>query len=233
MDINPVSMFETMVNVVKNNKMFDLVKTILIIVLLVYITYNVNEIPEIVRNVFSARTTEMQMEHDTAIERRRNIKPQIDAILLDAMNTLNADRVYVIEMHNGTNNTAGLPFIYGEMTYEQTKRDVEHVDEDYVSINLSRFEYPLYLEKNQIFAGSIEEFSEVDKKMAFRMKATNTTYVAGIALNGVENELGYLGISYCGTEPVGRQEIIRILSIAAQRLTALLDVSNEEDPEGS
>lgn len=233
MDFNPVSMFETMVNVVKNNKLFDIFKTILIIVLLFYITYNVSEIPEIVKNVFSTRTTEMQMEHDTAVERRRSIKPQIDAILLETMNTLNADRVYVVEMHNGTNNTAGLPFIYGEMTYEQTKRNVEHVDEDYVSINLSRFEYPLYLEKNQIFCGTIEELSKIDEKMAFRMKATNATYVAGVAMNGVENELGYVGITYCGTEPLDGKEIIRVLSIASQRLTALLDMSTDEDPGGS
>jgi hypothetical protein len=233
MDINPVNMFETMVNVVKNNKMFDIVKTFLIFVLLVYITYNITELPKIVKNVFNARTTELQMEHDTAVERRRSIKPQIDAILFETMNTLNADRIYVIEMHNGTNNTSGLPFIYGEMTYEQARRDVEHVDEDYVSINLSRFEYPLYLEKNQIFCGTIDDLAKIDERLAFRLKATNATYVGGVAMNGVENELGYIGITYCNTEPVGRQEIIRVLSIASQKLTALLDMSTEEEPEGS
>lgn len=233
MDINPVNMFETMVNVVKNNKMFDIVKTFFILVLLVYITYNITELPEIVRNVFNARTTELQMEHDTAVERRRSIKPQIDAILFETMNTLNADRIYVIEMHNGTNNTSGLPFIYGEMTYEQARRNVEHVDEDYVSINLSRFEYPLYLEKNQIFCGTIDDLAKIDERMAFRLKATDATYVGGVAMHGVENELGYIGITYCNTEPVGRQEIIRVLSIASQKLTALLDMSTEEEPEGS
>lgn len=233
MDINPVNMFETMVNVVKNNKMFDIVKTFLIFVLLVYITYNITELPEIVKNVFNARTTELQMEHDTAVERRRNIKPQIDAILFETMNTLNADRIYVIEMHNGTNNTSGLPFIYGEMTYEQVRCNVEHVDEDYVSLNLSRFEYPLYLEKNQIFCGTIDDLAKIDEKMAFRLKATNATYVGGVAMHGVENELGYIGITYCNTEPVGRQEIIRVLSIASQKLTALLDMSTEDEPEGS
>jgi hypothetical protein len=233
MDFNPVNMFETMVNVVKNNKMFDIVKTILILILLVYITYNITELPEIVKNVFNSRTTEMQMEHDTAVERRRNIKPQVDAILIETMNALNADRVYVVEMHNGTNNTSGLPFIYGEMTYEKTRRNIEHVDEDYVSLNLSRFEYPLYLEKNQIFCGTIDELSKIDEKLAFRMKATNATYVGGVAMNGVENELGYIGITYCGTQPVGKREIIRVLSIASQRLIALLDMPTEEEPEGS
>ena len=233
MDINPVNMFETMVNVVKNNKMFDIVKTFLIFVLLVYITYNITELPKIVKNVFNARTTELQMEHDTAVDRRRSIKPQIDAILFETMNTLNADRIYVIEMHNGTNNTSGLPFIYGEMTYEQARRNVEHVDEDYVSINLSRFEYPLYLEKNQIFCGTIDDLAKIDERMAFRLKATDATYVGGVAMHGVENELGYIGITYCNTEPVGRQEIIRVLSIASQKLTALLDMSTEDEPEGS
>ena len=75
--------------------------------------------------------------------------------------------------------------------------------------------------------------AKIDEKMAFRLKATNATYVGGVAMNGVENELGYIGITYCNTEPVGRQEIIRVLSIASQKLTALLDMSTEEEPEGS
>ena len=233
MDLNPVTMFEQAVRVVKENKMLDIMKTILIITLLLYIGYHVNDLPDIVKHAFETRNTELQMEHDTAVERRRNIKPQIDAILLETMNTLNADRVYVIEMHNGTNNTAGLPFIYGEMTYEQARRGIEHIDEDYISINLSRYEFPLYLEEHQIFCGTIDELARVDERLSFRLKATNAKFMAAVAMNGVETELGFVGITYCDTQPVGRQEIIRVLSIASQRLTALLDMSTDIATGGS
>lgn len=227
MDFNPVSMFESAVRVVKENKMLDIIKTILIITLLLYIGYHVNDLPDIVRHAFETRNTEMQMEHDSAVERRRLIKPQVDAMLLDAMNTLKSDRVYVVEMHNGTNNTAGLPFIYGEMTYEQTRKNIEHVDEDYLSVNLSRFEYPLYLEKNHFFSGTVDELSDVDEKLAHRMRATNVTYLAGIAMHGAYSELGYVGVSYCGNEPPSRETILSVLSVLSQKLTALLDMPED------
>lgn len=229
MELNPVSMFENAVKVVKENKMLDILKTILIIILLLYIGYHVNDLPEIVKHAFESRNTELQIEHDSAVERRRLIKPQIDSMLLEAMNTLKSDRVYVVEMHNGTNNTAGLPFIYGEMTYEQTRKGIEHVDEDYLSINLSRFEYPLYLEKNHVFCGTVDELADVDEKMAFRMRATNVTYLAGIAMHGAYTELGYVGVSYCGNEPPSRETILSALSVLAQKLSALLDLPVDDD----
>ena len=225
-------MFENAVKVVKENKMLDILKTILIITLLLYIGYHVNDLPEIVRHAFESRNTELQMEHDSAVERRRLIKPQIDAMLLDAMNTLKSDRVYIIEMHNGTNNTASLPFIYGEMTYEQTRKNIEHVDEDYLSVNLSRFEYPLYLEKNHFFSGTVDDLSAIDEKLSLRMKATDVTYLAGMAMHGAYSELGYVGVSYCGSEPAGRETILSVLSVLAQKLTALLDLPANADDGG-
>lgn len=228
MDFNPVSMFETAVKVVKENKMLDIMKTILIITLLLYIGYHVNDLPDIVRHAFESRNTELQMEHDSAVERRRVIKPQVDLVLAETMATLKADRVYVIEMHNGTNNTAGLPFIYGEMTYETARNGIEHIDEDYVSINLSRFEFPMFLEEHHMFFGDIEALSKVDEKLAMRMSANGVTFIAIMAMHGANNELGYFGISYCGSEPVDTGLIVSTITVASQKLSAMLDIPETE-----
>ena len=224
MDLNPVSMFEQAVRVVKENKMLDIAKTVLIFALLIYIGYHVNDIPEIVKHAFETRNTEMQIEHDSAVEHRREIKPQVDLVLSETMATLKADRVYVIEMHNGTNNTAGLPFIYGEMTYEISRNGIEHVDEDYVSINLSRFEFPIYLEENYTFSGTIGELSKIDRKLAMRMSANGVTYMAITAMHGAYNELGYFGISYCSSEPMDRKLIMSTITIGSQKLATMLDI---------
>ena len=228
MDFNPVSMFETAVKVVKENKMIDIMKTILIITLLLYIGYHVNDLPDIVRHAFESRNTELQMEHDSAVERRRVIKPQVDLVLAETMATLKADRVYVIEMHNGTNNTAGLPFIYGEMTYEMARNGIEHIDEDYVSINLSRFEFPMFLEEHHMFFGDIEALSKVDEKLAMRMSANGVTFIAITAMHGANNELGYFGISYCGSEPVEPRLVVSTITVASQKLSAMLDIPDAE-----
>jgi hypothetical protein len=203
-------------------------KTILIITLLLYIGYHVNDLPDIVRHAFESRNTELQMEHDSAVERRRVIKPQVDLVLAETMATLKADRVYVIEMHNGTNNTAGLPFIYGEMTYETTRNGIEHIDEDYVSVNLSRFDFPMFLEEHHMFFGDIEALSKVDEKLAMRMSANGVTFIAIMAMHGANNELGYFGISYCGSEPVDSKLIVSTITVASQKLSAMLDITETE-----
>ena len=44
---------------------------------------------------------------------------------------MNADRVSVLEMHNGKENPTSLPFLYCDMTYEETRDHVPYVAEEY------------------------------------------------------------------------------------------------------
>ena len=135
-----------------------------------------------------------------------------------------------MEMHNGTNNTAGLPFIYGEMTYETVNHNISHVDEDYISINLSRFNFPLYLQQNRIFYGSMEELKKVDEKLATRMISNDVSYFGIISMHGVSNELGYFGVSYChGHKPATEESIIEQLTLCSQKLSILLDSASIVD----
>ena len=111
-----VSVLERMIKMMDKYGLWKIFQAILVLTGFLYIMYNVQNLPEIVSGAFSRQTELRQEEHDAAIEVRRSIKPNVDILLKDALSTLNADRAFVLEMHNGTNNVAGLPFIYGEMT---------------------------------------------------------------------------------------------------------------------
>ncbi len=164
-----VGVIERMIRIIKKYGRLRTLEAIIVILSVCYLLHNLSNIPQIINNVFDVRTERIQEQHDEAVEARRAIKPKIDDILDRTLSYLNADRVFVMEMHNGTNNTAGLPFIYGEMTYETVNHNISHVDEDYISINLSRFDFPMYLRQNRIFYGSIEELKKIDEKLATRM----------------------------------------------------------------
>ena len=192
-----------------------------------YIIYNVSNIPEIIDRVFSSHTETVQLEHDEAVNARREIKPVVDSLLASTITALKCDRAYVVEMHNGTNNTAGLPFIYGEMTYEETNGSTYHIDEDYVRVNLSRFSLPLFLETNHIFCGTIDDLRVIDGKLAQRLSSNDVVYLALITMHGINNELGYYGISYCNNSaPLDRNKIIQNLTVTSQKLSILLDSNN-------
>lgn len=219
-----VSVLERVIKMMDKYGLWKIFQAILVLTGFLYIMYNVQNLPEIVSGAFSRQTELRQEEHDAAVEVRRSIKPNVDILLKDALSTLNADRAFVLEMHNGTNNVAGLPFIYGEMTYEEVRNHITHVDEDYTSINLSRFNFPLFLEKNHMWYGTINQLSSIDSKLAARLTSNDVTYFAVIELYGVSNELGYLGFSFCNSKtPPDDEEIEKCLTSTAQRLSILLD----------
>ena len=225
-----VAGIDKLIRIVKKHGIWRVIEAIVILTAALYLIHNVSNIPQIVSDVFSHNKQQEIVEHDAAIKTRRAIRPEIDDILHRSLSYLNADRVFIMELHNGTNSMAGLPFIYGEMTYEDAKTGVSHIDEDYVSINLSRFEFPIYLKNNRMFYGTIEELSEIDEKLAMRMKSNEATYIAIVSLHGVTNELGYFGLTYCnGNKPADEESIREQLTVCSQKLSILLDSSSVDN----
>ena len=222
-----VTVLERLVKIVKKYGFFRILQALFVMLAFLYIIYNVSNLPEIIDRVFSAHTETVQLEHDEAVNARREIKPFVDSLLASTITCLKCDRAYVVEMHNGTNNTAGLPFIYGAMTYEETNGSTYHIDEDYVRINLSRFSLPMFLESNHIFCGTIDDLRVIDSKLAQRMSSNDVNYIAMVTMHGIDNELGYYGISYCNNSvPLDRNKIIQNLTVVSQKLSILLDSKN-------
>lgn len=228
MDITetPVNILEKVIKLTEKYGVWKIIKAILLIGLLLYVVFNINTIPETINEIIRQQKVEDVALHDAAIEVRKNIKPQIDTILTNTLNDLNADRVFVLEMHNGTNNTSGLPFLYVEMTYCQVAENVNHIDEDYINLNLSRFEFPYYLEENHHWYGTIDELRQVDPKLALRLEANGAKYFAIMTIQGLKNELGYCGISFTNDVTIENTDRMMMrLTQATQKISTLLDKS--------
>lgn len=163
-------------------------------------------------------------EHAEQMEMREQIKPYVSELLKNTISTMACDRAFVIELHNGSNNTAGLPFIHCTMTYEEDARDVESIDEDYQNLSLSRFNFPEYLHKNDFWYGSLDEFEEIDKKAATRMKLNGASYLVIATIGTGTNEIGYFGFTYCeGHQPKNEKEILGFVVDNVQKLVKWLD----------
>lgn len=227
-----MNFLEKTVALIERKGMWRIVQALLVILVFVYFVNNGEQFLGGIIETVTTKTIEKDTEikvtkHDMALEVRQTIKPQMTAILRSTLDVLSADRVFVMEMHNGTNNTAGLPFIYGEMTYEEVADGVLHVDEDYTQLNLSRFNFPLYIEKNHIWQGSIEELSKIDDKLAKRLASNGVTYFIISHIHGVKNELGYFGISYCdNNQPKSKDFITTKMLEMTQKISTLLDATN-------
>ena len=122
---------EKTLKLIEKYGLFKIFKALCVIALFVYVmckgaTIVENIVEKVTKETINDEKVEKDRLHDIAMERRQEIKPLIDNVLMSALNQLNADRVFIIEMHNGTNNTSGLPFLYGEMTYETVADDILH-----------------------------------------------------------------------------------------------------------
>lgn len=238
MEAEQLSFLEKTVKLIERYGLFKIFKALCVILIFVYIMCNgANLIDTLIgrisRETIDRAAVEKVEAHDRAMNIRQEAKPKIDNMLEYTLSKTDCDRVFVIEMHNGTNNTAGLPFVYGEMTYETVREGVTHIDEDYTSLNLSRFSFPLFVNRHHYWIGTIEELRRADPKIAQRLASNDVTYLALIDIHGVKNELGFFGITYCnGRQPKSREEIITVLMEESQKLSTLLDFATYADELG-
>lgn len=163
--------------------------------------------------------------HNSAIQKRLNNSDKINNFLQKTMYEVEGDRACIIEMHNGTNNMAGLPFLYGEMTYEQTRRGVETVCDSYSKLNLAKYTFPLYLNDCGFFRGSIYTAAQTDPHISNKMEKDGTKYIVAYALFGKEQPIGYFIVTWNNTlMPTLTPDKLAIISVTAQKLSNLLDI---------
>lgn len=173
---------------------------------------------------------QMFVEHNEQMQMRRDIKPYIIDLLQNTLNEMNADRAFVFELHNGSNNTTGLPFIHCTMTYEADARNIAPIDEDYQNLSLSRFNFPEYLHEHDLWLGTVDEFEAIDKKIASRMRYNGATYLVLTTIRSETSEIGYFGFTYCnGKEHKNDKEIMEFMLYAVQKLSKWLDKDTIEN----
>lgn len=163
--------------------------------------------------------------HIQNLEQRRQLQPKVDAILESFLTSAKADRAFIIELHNGSNNLNGVPFLHGSVTYDASVDGLDGIDEEYQNISLSRFEMSTYLHKNFEFIGTIDEMSKIDKKLAAKLKSNDVKYIAITTLHNGTNEWGWFGVLYNRTTDIpSEKDLLNQMLINAQSITKELDL---------
>ena len=70
----------------------------------------------------------------------------------------------------------------------------------------------------------LEEFENIDKKIASRMKNNGATYLVITTIRSEESEIGYFGFTYCNDkEPKDYKYTMEFMVKSVQKLSKLLD----------
>jgi hypothetical protein len=154
------------------------------------------------------------------------VNPRVDAILYKLMANTNADRTFVLEMHNGTDNPSGLPFAFCDMTYERVLGDLtKPVIDEYQKVNLSSFTFPQYLIRNKKYFGTVDNFIKIDRKIGNRIKDNGGIFIGIYPITSSNLEIGWVGITYKNKPPKNESSAEGYLLDASQKLSILLDIS--------
>ena len=226
--------WERLMNFKDKHGYWDLTKLVLFVAFAVAIvflaknfgeSYSFERQKEVMVEVLQENDQQMFLEHNEKIEQRRNIRPYVMEVLNNTLIEMGCGRAFVIELHNGSNNTAGLPFIHASMTYEAVGRNIEPVDEDYQNISLTRFVFSEYLHKHELWYGTIDEFIKIDPKMGVRLQHNGATYIVMTTIMSDNYEIGYFGFIYYDDEKYnfGNKEQMEFILHTVQKLSKLLN----------
>ena len=155
------------------------------------------------------------------------VTPKIQNDLKLLTYTLNADRAFLFELHNGKKNTSGLPFRFADMSYEEVNEEkkVDRIAMQFQDIPLTLYKYPHYLQKQKMILGTIDEIEKIDSEFANHIKSVGGVYLGMVYISSSGTPLGFLCVSYHKYEDVPDQALIeKKLNEHDKTLTQLLDL---------
>lgn len=173
---------------------------------------------------FIERITTIQDEkHTEAITKRIKSDEEIRLLLEKLMLKTKADRAWMIEFHNGSNNiSTGLPFLFGSMRLETTSDTIPGVEEEYMDFSLSRYPVLMNLLSNGYYYGNIESMKGIDQKLYYKMKSNRVNETAMITLYNGDYPMGIVGLSFCGHNSMNEKCVGMEIRKAGLKIASLL-----------
>ena len=143
--------------------------------------------------------------------------------------TLNADRVFLFELHNGKKSAGGLPFVYADMSYEEVniERSLEYVGTEFQNIPLTLYKYPHYLYHKRYEYETVSGIAEIDNAFARHINNIGGKYLASIYITIHGKPLAFLCASF-HREPILTEDVIKTkMENSARILKPLLDLETQ------
>lgn len=192
-----------------------------------FYTYN------IVRNeVFISEMSKKIINNSKKEEELRDfvVTPKVQHDIEVLLYSLDADRVFIFELHNGKKNMSGLPFRYADMSYEITNRErgIVRCYKKYQDVPLNMYTYPNHMFKDKFFIGTADEIQDIDFDFGKSVKEEGGEYISMVYLNGTDDPLGFLGVSFHRQDNLPSDKVIETkLKAYGITISELLDLQSQ------
>lgn len=198
-------------------------QNILLTIMVLFLTIVVGRVaiePEI---LFNKMEEIKQKNHTESVLKRINNEPQIREAVINLRSELDADRVYILETHNGGENLSSLPFLYVDLTYAEPRNQASWMEDEYKNVRLSRYPWATEVFKSTYWSDDIENLDELDPELYLRLKSEGAKFMAVMMLYGTYNPCGVVGVVYTDDDHPSDEQIKRVLMRYATSLSTLLN----------
>lgn len=135
-------------------------------------------------------------QHSTLMDIRMENAPKIQSLIDKLTYKVDASRTIILELHNGSESVGGIPFTKCSATYESLNIGVSPVANYYQNQNLSLIPFTTYLFNKGYWCGDIDELTEIDKALCFKMKSNGVEHFSACVIEGIDKPLAILIVSF-------------------------------------
>ena len=169
---------DTILKTIKKYGVLEIIKALLLL-FFVSITIRICVDPGF---LFEAWSEWSKRNHDKELVERNEKDEKLKNTLSQFLYKYHADRVFVIQYHNGTKD-----WQHGTMRFEKCLPNTVSMKSDYVNFNLTWLDLPFYLKENDLFIGSMNELESIDPVLHSQLVNKNVDYLACVL---IRNEYG-------------------------------------------
>ena len=217
-----IGLMERMSRFIKENGLKGTFTTLLTLFIAVSIGFFILN-PGVFYERFNEYTT---AKHEEGIMQRIQADPEIRSLLSEFRISLNADRAYILEAHNGGSNLSNLPFLYADLTYMDPRNKYEFIENEYKNFRLSRYPWASYVIEHSFWFGPIEDCMDSDPELYYRLQKEEVKYMGMFVMYGKSGlPSACLGVIYKdGQELPDTPTIIREMQKFSSQINAYLIV---------
>lgn len=188
-----LSWLERILQLCKEYGVFNILKGLFILIMLsltLRICYNPSFL-------FDKYTDYMTQRHAKELHKRTEYDQQIKSLLPVYLYKYNADRIWIIQYHNGI-----MDWQHGTMRFELCNDEVESIKNQYNDFNLTWINLPYYLKTNEVFIGDMVKLDSIDSALYTQLKKNNVQYLACTVIKDNSGyPLGILGVTWKNIPP--------------------------------
>lgn len=188
-----LSWLERILQLCKEYGVFNILKGLFILIML-SLTLRICYDPSF---LFDKYTNYMAQRHAKELHKRTEYDQQIKSLLPVYLYKYHADRVWIIQYHNGI-----MDWQHGTMRFELCNDEVESIKNQYNDFNLTWINLPYYLKTNEVFIGDIVKLDSIDSTLYTQLKKNNVQYLAcTIIKDNSGYPIGVLGVTWKNIPP--------------------------------